>query len=593
MLVYFLVLLSSPGRILSIAEDYTDGPRESWHRREIVVFWEDNATEPVEVYGKTSGPLLGGRVDARLGGTDSRKLVSFTDRIEKRGRILETRKLSDKKTRRSVPDGDRSILIVMLNYTDTTPADYCDWHCVYDQMWGVDITQTTQGTNEFFKAISFNRIGFPASDSALVSIAMGTAASDISGCPVETMASSAVSQWSTLTRVSHFVGSTVSAGYSPGDFDHVAFYLPANTGTFQCLFLGSAYVNACNDATNVYCRIWMRTSSASTLAHELGHNIGLHHATDDPNDDRILASASDEYGDGSDVMGSASHVVSVNRPHLEALGYHTGRTGSADATLTVDNFFACSTDLRTIVISATSLDPVDVPTGQVSAVRFFRVPSTSEQSDTSAYCASHTCECGSSWRTTLFYDSEFSVQRVEYIYYYISYRSSTTGVDANLGASLQQKVYVHTYSPNTSSYWVDRTFLVATLGSGQTKALSRTGATISVTAANATAATVTLQFDCASGTTRPSCSECSEYACSDPITSSSTSAADVSAGASAASGSSSSGLSAGAITGISIGAVLSAFVLILVAKWSLGTRRGEYDRLSNLEFKMNELTSQP
>ncbi len=565
MLSCFLVALSSPGRILSIAEDHTDGPRSSWYRRETVVFWGDNATESVEIYGKTQLPLLGGRVDVTLG-----KLESVSDHAGFRARVIETRPIHHGKTRRSVPDGDRSILIIMLNYTDATPSAYCDWHCVYDQMWGVDVTQSTQGVNEFFKAISFNRIGFPASKGALVSLAMGTAGADISGCPVESIASSAVSQWSTSSRVSHFEGSTVSAGFSPGDFDHVAFYLPQS---ITCTFTGSAFVNSCNDVTNEFCRLWMLTSSASTLAHELGHNLGLHHATYDPNDDRVLAIPSDEYGDGTDVMGSASHVVFVNRPHLEALGYHTGRTSTAEATLTIDNFFECSTDPRTIVLSATSLDPVDVPAGQVSAVRFFRVPSTTEQSDTSSYCLSQSCECGSLWRTTLFYDSPFTVQRVEYIYYYISYRSSAIGIDANLGTSFQQKVYIHTYSPNMTAYWVDRTFLVATLASGQSKSLDRTGATVSVISANATAATVTLQFDC---TSRPSCSECASYACSDP------SSPKVSVGAPSTE-SSSSGLSTGAIVGISIGAVLGVVVLMLVAKRVMRRCKNGYSSLATQE----------
>lgn len=57
-------------------------------------------------------------------------------------------------------------------------------------------------------------------------------------------------------------------------------------------------------------RTWIKScSSTTTYAHELGHNLGMHHA----------ASATAEYGDYSDVMGAA--LREVNAPHREQMAW--------------------------------------------------------------------------------------------------------------------------------------------------------------------------------------------------------------------------------------------------------------------------------
>lgn len=54
------------------------------------------------------------------------------------------------------------------------------------------------------------------------------------------------------------------------------------------------------------------------LAHELGHNFSLHHASTDTNNDGAQDS---EYGDTSDTMGSSRAWMKFNAPHAEDKGW--------------------------------------------------------------------------------------------------------------------------------------------------------------------------------------------------------------------------------------------------------------------------------
>ncbi len=62
-------------------------------------------------------------------------------------------------------------------------------------------------------------------------------------------------------------------------------------------------------------RAWVLTCGVQDVyAHELGHNLGMHHA----------ATESNEYGDTSDVMGYGGYGLrQVNAPHQEQMGWRT------------------------------------------------------------------------------------------------------------------------------------------------------------------------------------------------------------------------------------------------------------------------------
>ena len=85
-----------------------------------------------------------------------------------------------------------------------------------------------------------------------------------------------------------------------------------------CSWSGLAHVGC----TASFCRSWLRSSPArggtTTLAHELGHNLGLWHAGTDAGDD---GGEDTSYGDKSCFMGSDYAWRSLNAPHRRDLGW--------------------------------------------------------------------------------------------------------------------------------------------------------------------------------------------------------------------------------------------------------------------------------
>ena len=87
------------------------------------------------------------------------------------------------------------------------------------------------------------------------------------------------------------------------------------------------YVRACTwgGVAQLGCGTWCwaigadaRSIFHGVLAHELGHNFSLHHASTDTNNDGTLES---EYGDTSDTMGSSRAWMKFNAPHADKKGW--------------------------------------------------------------------------------------------------------------------------------------------------------------------------------------------------------------------------------------------------------------------------------
>lgn len=106
-----------------------------------------------------------------------------------------------------------------------------------------------------------------------------------------------------------------SGEYVEANYQHRIYVLP-HQRQLGCAWLGLASLGCLNR-----CDMWISYPPNLTVyTHELGHNLGAHHAATDPEDDGVL---NVEYGDHSDVMGNRLDAVSqFNPPHLEQMGWY-------------------------------------------------------------------------------------------------------------------------------------------------------------------------------------------------------------------------------------------------------------------------------
>ena len=126
------------------------------------------------------------------------------------------------------------------------------------------------------------------------------------------------------------------AGVTLGNYQHRVYVLPANVG---CSWAGLAYVS-CGSS----CQAWVKAYSnhacgyPDAYVHEIGHNLGLLHASTDTNNDGTLDC---EYCDTSSFMGYATGAMrTLNGPHKVQMGWASGARlvdGSQGGTFTVSS----------------------------------------------------------------------------------------------------------------------------------------------------------------------------------------------------------------------------------------------------------------
>jgi hypothetical protein len=155
----------------------------------------------------------------------------------------------------------------------------------------------------------------------------------------------------------------VAAGVDLSGYDHVVHYFPRTTA---CGWAGVGQVPGRFT--------WINGSTAQTVAHELGHNYGSHHASaltcTDGSGARVAVGGTctfSEYGDPFDVMG---------RGFRHLCGFHKERLGffepANSATVTADGTFT----LRPLETKSTGIQSLRIPIdGTLFYYLEFRQPS--------------------------------------------------------------------------------------------------------------------------------------------------------------------------------------------------------------------------
>ncbi|MCA9423334.1 MAG: hypothetical protein KC592_20110, partial [Nitrospira sp.] len=102
-------------------------------------------------------------------------------------------------------------------------------------------------------------------------------------------------------------------------YQHRVYLLPPSPIS-GCTWLARGEVG--NYGSTIVRKSWSTRVDANAFAHELGHNLGWHHAATDANNDGIYES---EYGDNSDLMGSCCSKRKVNSVHVDQIGWYAAQ----------------------------------------------------------------------------------------------------------------------------------------------------------------------------------------------------------------------------------------------------------------------------
>ncbi len=118
-------------------------------------------------------------------------------------------------------------------------------------------------------AVRFHLILFYATLNPLAVMAIQIGTSTIGDCDLITWANTALSIAYNLYGVNYV------------DYAFRHFVVPSEAGNGGCQWGGAAYLGCSANG----CRSWVRQPGPASVAHELGHNAGLHHASTDTNND--------------------------------------------------------------------------------------------------------------------------------------------------------------------------------------------------------------------------------------------------------------------------------------------------------------------
>jgi hypothetical protein len=148
-----------------------------------------------------------------------------------------------------------------------------------------------------------------------------------------------------------------ATGVTLGNYQHRVYVLPSNVG---CSWAGLAYVG-CGSS----CQAWVKAYSGQVCgypdayAHEIGHNLGMWHASTDANNDGTLDC---EYCDTSDFMGYATGSMrTLNSAHKVQMGWAGGTRlvdGSQGGIFTVSSLaLAAAGSPQVVKVRPNSGDP--------------------------------------------------------------------------------------------------------------------------------------------------------------------------------------------------------------------------------------------
>lgn len=222
----------------------------------------------------------------------------------------------------------RRIVVLLVNFTDAALTSRCTPAAVADTL-----IHASDSVDEYYREAAFGQIAFAydadANGQPDIFGPLSIASSIASPCDIHEVARQADEK-------------ATEAGVDLSRYAYRVYVTPDEADCGNWGSLGCSYV----EGATTFCRSWLQAmpqwwpepiwlGHTSVFAHELGHNLGVHHASTDFDLDGVVDPYG-EYGDGSDVMGQCcGKFPHFNGPHKGELGLwaaYAGSTVSAPAT---------------------------------------------------------------------------------------------------------------------------------------------------------------------------------------------------------------------------------------------------------------------
>lgn len=221
-------------------------------------------------------------------------------------------------TAAAAPLAARKVLVLLVNITDANLVTH-------------SVSATCDGSSDAAAASTFGFNTTAASvdgcyqDSSFGQLGVGGASYPGTDLDVQRVT---ITDTVTACNYTSWGSKADAAATNLGSYQHRVYVVPADV---SCGWAGLAYVNSC---PGPYCKSWVKAYASQpcgyvdAIAHEVGHNLGLMHASTDLNNDSTIDC---EYCDDSDFMGYAeANLRPLNGPHKVQMGWISG-PGLVDA----------------------------------------------------------------------------------------------------------------------------------------------------------------------------------------------------------------------------------------------------------------------